>query len=54
MYRMPDCAIGMDCVNPDHVGTSEQYMRRLHGWTPTDFNDDDVLFLKRMRILLNR
>lgn len=29
MYRMPECEMnGADCVNPDHVGTYEEWMSR--------------------------
>jgi hypothetical protein len=33
MYRMPKCELGKDCVNPDHVGTAEEWMLRNHGFT---------------------
>jgi hypothetical protein len=26
MYRMPECLTGAKCVNPEHVGTAEQWM----------------------------
>lgn len=29
MFRMPECCMGSVCVNPGHVGTSEQWMRRI-------------------------
>jgi hypothetical protein len=29
MYRMPECDMGADCVNPFHVGTSEEWMARM-------------------------
>ena len=33
MYRMPGCVLGKDCVNPEHVGTAEEWMLRNHGFT---------------------
>jgi hypothetical protein len=29
LYRMSECAMGKDCVNPDHVGTGRQWRRRV-------------------------
>jgi hypothetical protein len=26
LYRMPECVMGKDCVNPFHVGTSEEWL----------------------------
>jgi hypothetical protein len=31
LYRMPECRIGHDCVNPGHLGTGEDYMLALTG-----------------------
>jgi hypothetical protein len=36
MYRMPGCALGKQCVNPDHVGTAEEWMLRTQGFTLED------------------
>lgn len=33
MYRMPECEMGSDCVNPEHVGSSEQWMARVSAWS---------------------
>jgi hypothetical protein len=30
-YRMPDCTMGKECVNPNHVGSLENYYRTLEG-----------------------
>jgi hypothetical protein len=30
-YRMPDCTVGKKCVNPNHIGTIEDYWRTLDG-----------------------
>lgn len=29
MYRMPECTMGKDCVNPDHVGTMQQWRSQI-------------------------
>jgi hypothetical protein len=29
MYRMPECELGASCVNPYHVGTSEEWMAQV-------------------------
>jgi hypothetical protein len=29
LYRMPECHLGKECVNPDHVGTVEEWMSRV-------------------------
>jgi hypothetical protein len=29
MYRMPECELAQVCVNPYHVGTSEEWMARV-------------------------
>ncbi len=31
LYRMPECQLGKECVNPEHVGTSEQWVARISG-----------------------
>jgi len=31
LYRMPDCKFGMKCVNPNHIGTKEDYFLTLDG-----------------------
>ena len=31
LYRMPDCSVGRKCVNPNHIGTIEDYWRTLDG-----------------------
>ena len=29
LYRMPECTMGKVCVNPFHVGTSEEWTARV-------------------------
>jgi hypothetical protein len=31
LYRMPDCRLGKECVNPNHIGTGEDFVRALNG-----------------------
>jgi hypothetical protein len=31
LYRMPNCTVGRKCVNPNHIGTIENYWRTLDG-----------------------
>lgn len=54
LYRMPDCVMGAECVNPAHCGTSEDYMLhvRLNKSLIGEFTDDDLKFLSQMAISL--
>lgn len=29
MYRMPECELGAECVNPEHVGTADEWSRAM-------------------------
>jgi hypothetical protein len=31
LYRMPDCTLGMRCVNPNHIGTRADYIDTVDG-----------------------
>ena len=31
LFRMPDCALGKDCINPMHLGTSVDFVLALNG-----------------------
>jgi hypothetical protein len=31
LYRMPDCTVGRKCVNPNHIGTLQDYYLSLDG-----------------------
>ena len=31
LYRMPDCKLGKACVNPNHIGTDEDFVRAVNG-----------------------
>ena len=31
LFRMPECKLGKPCVNPNHVGTNEDFVRALNG-----------------------
>jgi hypothetical protein len=31
LYPMPDCTLGKDCVNPNHLGTSADFVLALNG-----------------------
>jgi len=31
LYRMPECKLGKDCVNPNHLGTSADFVLALNG-----------------------
>ena len=31
LYRMPDCKLGKECVNPNHLGTGADYVLALNG-----------------------
>ena len=55
LYRMPNCVLGKMCVNPQHVGTSEQYIRQIdprNETIQTTFTADDVRLLREMKISL--
>ena len=30
LYRMPGCVLVDECVNPSHIGTSDDFMRAVH------------------------
>jgi hypothetical protein len=31
LYRMPDCKLGTECVNPGHIGAGADFGRALNG-----------------------
>jgi hypothetical protein len=31
LYRMPDCKLGKQCVNPNHLGTGADYVLAING-----------------------
>src|ERR1700687_5854648 len=31
LYRMPDCKLGKECVNPNHLGTGAEFVLALNG-----------------------
>ncbi len=31
LYRMPECKLGKECVNPNHLGTGADYVLSLNG-----------------------
>jgi hypothetical protein len=31
LYRMPDCKLGRACMNPNHIGTANDYFRAAKG-----------------------
>jgi hypothetical protein len=31
LYRMPDCTVGRNCVNPNHLGTARDFVLAVHG-----------------------
>jgi hypothetical protein len=31
LFRMPGCTLGKPCVNPNHFGTGEDFVRALNG-----------------------
>jgi hypothetical protein len=31
LYRMPDCRLGKECVNPNHIGTGEDFVLAVKG-----------------------
>jgi hypothetical protein len=31
MYRMPECKLGKTCVNPNHLGTAEDFVLTVNG-----------------------
>jgi hypothetical protein len=31
LFRMPDCKLGKECVNPNHIGTAKDFFRALNG-----------------------
>jgi hypothetical protein len=62
LYRMPDCTVGRKCVNPNHIGTIEDYMITLDGrrrdipesmetGTGVKLTKLDRRFLKSLRIV---
>ena len=54
MYRMPHCSLGIQCVNPQHVGTGEDYLWHLRARHSAgdQFTQDDLRFLSRLGVLL--
>ena len=62
LFRMPDCKLGKACVNPNHLGTGEDFVLAVHGRRqeipePTKtgvgiwLTMKDRRFLKTLRIL---
>jgi hypothetical protein len=31
LYRMPDCTLGKECVNPNHLGTAADFVLAING-----------------------
>jgi hypothetical protein len=31
LYRMPDCTLGKECVNPNHLGTGADFVLAVNG-----------------------
>jgi hypothetical protein len=31
LYRMPECKLGKECVNPNHLGTGEDFVLAVNG-----------------------
>jgi len=61
LYRMPDCKLGAECVNPNHIGTVEDFVLSLQGRrheipeppkmaTGAKLTPRDKQFLKTLRI----
>jgi hypothetical protein len=60
LYRMPECRVGRDCVNPGHLGTGEDYMLALTGQRrkisepsktgTVELTASDRLFLRELKI----
>jgi hypothetical protein len=60
LYRMPECKIGRDCVNPTHLGTGADYVLALNGRRheapeppktgTVELTARDRIFLKALRI----
>jgi hypothetical protein len=61
-YRMPGCALGTKCVNPNHIGTGADFVLALNGRrqrmipepsrtvTEVRLTKMDMQFLKSLRI----
>jgi hypothetical protein len=61
LYRMPDCTMGKECVNPNHICTGEDFVSALNGRrqeipeppmmaTGVKLTPKDRRFLKSLRI----
>jgi hypothetical protein len=61
LYRMPNCKLGKACVNPNHLGTSADFVLALNGRRQEipeppktvaafDLTARDMQFLKSLRI----
>jgi hypothetical protein len=61
LYRMPDCKLGKACVNPNHLGTGEDFVLSVNGRrqeipepskreTGVKLTPQDKRFLKSLRI----
>jgi hypothetical protein len=61
LYRMPCCTLGRKCVNPNHIGSRDDYMLTLDGRrrdnpeplktaTGVKLTHEDRRFLKTLRI----
>jgi hypothetical protein len=61
LYRMPECKLGTECVNPSHIGTGADFGRALNGRrqevpepskmaTGITLTQKDRRFLKNLRV----
>jgi hypothetical protein len=57
LYRMPGCTVGRKCVNPNHLGTGEDFVLSLQGKrkevpepSKAGITPQDRQFLKSLRI----
>ncbi len=60
LYRMPDCKLGKRCVNPNHLGTGEDFVLAVKGQrreipeppktVKVKLTPQDRRFLKALRI----
>jgi hypothetical protein len=61
LYRMPECKLGKECVNPSHIGTGADFVRALNGRrqkirelskkvSEVKLTPKDMRFLKGLRI----
>jgi len=58
LYRMPDCKLGKECVNPNHLGTGRDFVLALKGQreeispnaVTVKLTPQDERFLKALKI----